>query len=138
MREDTFADILDDRRQFIGAYMRMCLIEHRIGCTEEMEKFHHSLHVSPFLGAGEEFAIRERTCPTFAEAVVRLRVKSFVAVEECDVFLAFADLFAPFIDDGFDAVLQEREGRKESCGACSDDNGGALGIMYILKDRRRI
>ena len=136
--EDTFADIADDGGEFVGTYVGMCFVEDGVGCTEEMEEFHDTLHVTAFLGAGEEFSVRESTCSAFSEAVVGFGVEPFVAVEECDVFFAFADFFSPFIDDRFDAMLQERECCEESGRSGSDDDGGAGSVADILKDRRGV
>ena len=86
----------------------MCVgfIEYRVRRTEIMENLHHPLHVPAFLRAGEEFSVGERTCAAFAEAVVGLFVQAFVPVQQRYIFLAFAHFLAPFVDDGFDPVLE--------------------------------
>ena len=118
----------------------MCVgfVEDGVRCSEEMEEFHDALHVTSFLGAGEEFAVGESACASFAEAVVRLRVESFVAVEESDVFFALADFFAALVDDGFDAVLDERQCSKQPCRSGADNHYLSLRVMHILEDRRRV
>ena len=88
-----------------------------------MEELHDALHVPTFFGAGEEFAIGERTGSSFAETVVRFRVESFVSVEEGDIFFSLTDFFSALVDDRFDAMLDERQSGKESCRTSSDDDG---------------
>ena len=118
----------------------MCVgfVEDGVRCPEEMEQFHHPLHVTPFLGAGEEFAIGESAGTAFAETVVRLLVQPLVAVQQRDVFFALADFFAPLVDDGFDAVLDERQRCKQPCRSGADDDRLSLRLMYVLKDRQRV
>ena len=72
------------------------------------QEFHHALHIPAFLGAREQLTIAECTGSSFAEAVVRLGIQAFVAIQQRNIFLAFAYLFPPLVDDGFDAVLDER------------------------------
>ena len=112
----------------------MCVgfVEDGVRCPEEMEELHDALHVTSFLGAGEEFAVGESACASFAETVVRLGVESFVAVEESDVFFAFADLFPALVDDGFDAVLDERQRCKQPCRSGADDDHLPLRVMHIF------
>ena len=138
MSEDTFAHSFDDGRQFIGADMGVCFVEDGVGRAEVMEEFHDALHVTAFLGAGEQFAVREGAGTSFAEAVVGLGVESFVAVEQGDVFLALADLFPAFVDDGFDAMFHEREGGKQTSRAGSDDDGLARSVVHVLEHRRLV
>ena len=135
MREDALPHPFDDAGQFVAAYMRMGLVENGIRCAEKMEQFHHPLHVAAFLGAGEKLAVRESACAAFAEAVVRFRIETLVAVEQGDIFFPFADLLTPLIDDGLDAVFQERERRKQSRRPATDDDHRTLGLMHILKHR---
>ena len=87
--------------------MCMGFVEDGIGCAEEMEKFHDALHVTAFLGAGEEFSVREGTGSTFAEAVVGFGIESFIPVEQRYIAFSFADFFAALVDDGFDALFDE-------------------------------
>lgn len=81
MTKDALAHRLDDGRQFVAADMGVGFVEHTIGGTKVVEDFHHALHIAAFLAAGEEFAIREGTCPTLTKAVVGFGVKTFVAVQ---------------------------------------------------------
>ena len=53
MLENALPHPLDDSRQFVGADMCVGFVQHGIRRTEIMEKFHHPLHVSALLGAGE-------------------------------------------------------------------------------------
>ena len=68
--QNTFAHPLDDARQFVATDMRVRFIEHRVGRTEIMEQLHHPLHVAAFLGAREEFSVREGSRSAFAETIV--------------------------------------------------------------------
>ena len=105
MRKDALTHVLYDRRQFIGTDMGMCFVEHGIRGTEIMEKFHHPLHVTAFLGAGEEFAVGKSTGSSFPETVVGFGIEPLVAVEQCDILFAFTHFFSALIDDRFDAML---------------------------------
>ena len=118
--------------------MRVGFVEDSVRCPEEMEELHDALHVTPFLGAGEEFAVGERACASFSETVVRLGVESFVSVEESDVSFALADFFAALVDDGLDAVLDERQRCKQPCRSGTDNHYLSLRVMHILEDRRRV
>ena len=138
MLEDTFAHAFDDSRQFVAADVRVRFVEHRVRRAEEMEQFHHALHVSAFLGAREEFTIRECTCTTFAEAVVRFWIKPFVSVQQGNILLPFTYLLTPFVDDGLDAVFEERECCEQSRRSGSDDDRQALCRVHVLEHRRRI
>ena len=138
MSEDTFADVFDDGGQFVGTDMRVRFVEDGVGCSEEMEELHDALHVSAFFGTGEEFAVGERTGSAFTETVVRLGVQTLVSVQQCDIFFPFTYFLSSFINDGFDAMFDEGEGSKESCGTCADDDSLPFGMMYILEDRRLI
>ena len=88
MGEDALADALDDSGQLVGTDMCVCLVEDGVGCAEIVEELHDALHVTAFLGAGEQFAVGERARAAFAEAVVGLGIESLVAVEERDVAFA--------------------------------------------------
>ena len=57
MLKDTFAHGADDARQFVTTDMGMCLIEDIIFRSKMMEELHHTLHITPFLAAGVEFAV---------------------------------------------------------------------------------
>ena len=103
-----------------------------------MEEFHHALHVTAFLGAGEQFTVAERTGTAFAEAVVRLRIQSLIAVQQRDIAFTCTDFFTALVDNRFDTMLDERQSRKESCRSCTDDGHRALGLVYVLKNRRLI
>lgn len=138
MSEDTFAHVLDDGGQFVGTNMRVRFVEDGVGCSEEMEELHHALHVASFFGTGEEFAIRESTCSAFTETVVRFGIEPFVSVQQRNILFPFTYFLSSFVDDGFDAMLDEGEGSKESCGTCADDDCLSFGMMYILEDRRLI
>lgn len=138
MSEDTFAYVFDDGGQFVGTNMRVRFVEDGVGCSEEMEELHDALHISAFFGTGEEFAVGERTGSAFTETVVRLGVQTLIAIKECDIFFSFTYFLSSFVDDGFDAMLDEGEGSKESCGTCADDDCLSFGMMYILEDRRLI
>ena len=130
--EDALAHVLDDRRQFVGTDMRVGFVEDGVRCPEEMEEFHDALHVTPFLGAGEEFAVGESAGASFAETVVRLGVEPFVSVQQRYIFFALADFFAPLVDDGFDAVLDERQRCKQPCRSGADDDDLPLRVMHIF------
>lgn len=138
MSEDTFADVFDDSRQFVGTDMRVRFVEDGVGRSEEMEELHHALHVASFFGTGEEFAIGESTGSAFTETVVRFGIQPLVSVQQRNIFFPFSYFLSPFIDDGFDAMFDEGEGSKESCGTCADDDCLPFGMMYILEDRRLI
>ena len=103
-----------------------------------MEEFHHALHVTAFLGAGEQFTVAERTGTAFAEAVVRLRIKPLIAVQQRDIAFTCTDFFSTLVDNRFDTMLQQRQGRKESCRSCTDDGHRMFGLMHVLKHRRLI
>ena len=103
-----------------------------------MEELHHSLHVTAFLRAGEEFAVAERAGTTLAEAVVRFAVQTDVPVELGNIFFALTDLLATFVQDRLDAMLDERECCKQSCRTGTHDTHEPLRMMNVLIDRRRI
>ena len=103
-----------------------------------MEEFHHALHVTAFLGAGEQFTVAERTGTAFAEAVVRLGIESLIAVQQRDIAFTCTDFFSTLVDNRFDTMLQQRQGRKESCRSCTDDGHRMFGLMHVLKHRRLI
>ena len=118
--------------------MGMGFVKDGIGCTEVMEKFHDALHVAAFLGAGEEFTVRERAGPTFAETIVRFGIQTLISIQQRDIFLAFADFLAALVDDGFDTVFKECESGEQTCRSCANNDGGTDGVMYILEDRRGV
>ena len=130
---DTLAHRADDARQFVTTDMRMCLVEDIIFGSKMMEEFHHALHIATFLATGVEFTIRESTSATFAKAVVGLGVKSLVAVECSDVFFTLGYLFSALVDDGFDAMLNQGQCRKQSCRTCAYDIDRMLGIMHVME-----
>ena len=136
--DDALAHGADDRGEFVGADVGVGLVEDGIRCAEVMEELHHTLHVPAFLRAGEEFAIGERTCSPLAETVVRLGIETDITVELGNVFLPLADFLAALVDDRFDAVLDERQGSKQSGRTCADDMHVTRGVMHILKDGRGI
>ena len=103
-----------------------------------MEELHHALHVTAFLGAGEQFTVAERTGTSFAKTVVRLGIESLIAVEQRDIPFACTDFLTALVDNRFDTMLDERQSRKESCRSCTDDNGRMFGLMHVLKHRRFI
>lgn len=136
--EDALPDVFDDGGQFVGTDMRVCFVEDGVGCSEEMKELHDALHISAFFGTGEEFTVGEGTGSSFAEAVVRLGIQPLVSVQQCNIFFPFTYFLSSFVNDGFDAMFDEGEGSKESCGTCADDDSLPFGMMYILEDRRLI
>ena len=56
---DGLAHVADDGGQAVGAYVGMCLIENRVGCTMIVKQLHHPLHVASLLTSREEFSVGE-------------------------------------------------------------------------------
>ena len=86
-----------------------------------MEQLHHTLHIAAFGGAGEQFPVGERACPTLAKAVVALGCKALVAVQQSYVALALTDGFTALVDNRTYAVLQERQRGKQPRRTHADD-----------------
>ena len=112
MCNDALAHGTDDAGQFIATDMGMCLVEDIIFGSKLMEEFHHTLHITAFLTARVELAVGESTCAAFAKAVVGLGVEPLVAVEYRNIFFALGYIFSSLVDDRFNAMLNESQGRK--------------------------
>lgn len=130
--QDCCPHILYDTRQDVGSDMRVRFVQDRVVCAESMEDFHNTLHISSLFAAGEEFPIGEGPCSTLPETIVGLRVESLIAIEQGYIDFALRDLFSPFEDNRFNAVLQQCECSKQPCRSSADDKDLVRSMMHIL------
>ena len=133
MFDDALAHAADDSWQLVASDMSMGFVEQTVVATEVVEEFHDTLHIAAFFAAREEFTIGESASATLAKAVVGLGIESEIAIECGNVFLALGNLFAAFIDDRTDTVLDECECSEQTRRTCANDSDAMLGVVHILE-----
>ena len=105
--DDAVADVLDNFRETVGAYVRVGIDKDlRIG-SEVDELLQDFADVSPFGRAGEELSVGEGSCTALSIAVVGIRIEDPLTAESGDVELPVVDVLSPFQD-----YRLETEGQK--------------------------
>ena len=106
-RYDLFSDVADGDFQLVRADMRFGVVQNLVRRAVADEFLQH-LALAVVLRTGVELSVGERTGAAFAETVVRFGIKPLVPVQQRDVLFPLADLLPPLVDNGLDAMLDER------------------------------
>ena len=123
--DNVVANVGDDARQAVGADMGVGLVEDFGRGAVEDEALEGAVVVAAFLTACEEFTVGECACAALAEGVVGVGVDALVALYEGDVLATLDNLLATLENNGFDALLNQSQGGKQSRRACADDDNFA-------------
>ncbi len=118
-----FAHSLDDRRQPVGAYVRVGVDEYVVLRAVLVEYSQHLFYRAALLAAGVQLAVG--VCPgaTLAETVIGIRVHLSLAAYGHHIAPAAVDVFAAFKHYGAYARLYQLESGKQSGRPCAHYNG---------------
>ena len=102
---DLLSHILDDERQLVCTYMRMCIGKDIGGGTKLTEDIQNLLYITTFLASGIEFAITICTSSTLAKTVVRLIIHLLLGFDTCKVFLTLTHILTSFYNNRTKTML---------------------------------
>ena len=122
--------ILNDDRQFVCAYMRMCVCKNVCRGTKLTEHVENLLYIASFLTSGIEFTITICTSPSFSETVVRLIIHFLFGFDTGEILLSFTYILSALNDNRTKAMLYKAKGSKETCRSLTHHNN-LLAIAHI-------
>ena len=103
--------------------------------TKDIQDF---LYRTAFLRAGIKLAVRIGTGATLTKAVVAVFIYNMFARDTGNVLFAIMNVLSAFHHDGAQAQLYQSQRRKQTAGACSDDNhlgpSFHIGVVNLLEN----
>ena len=102
---NLLSHILYDDREFIGAYMRMCIGKDIGRGSKLAENIQNLLNIATLLASGIEFAVTIRTSSTFAETIVGFIIHLLLGFDTCKVFLTLTHILTSLYDNRTKTML---------------------------------